>query len=354
MLVGSTQVVKSLAERLSQEDCFSVLIKELVVIMKGQAKEGTNASAAVQTKLLFQRLAPLLMLRVLPLDVFARVCPNLFCCPLCFTLPAVRPPSNKRPHPILFIPSRFSSYNAPFCLLTIARGRRQPLSANQDGRQDPRLELGLLLLDIMLEVTISKDVRKVAAELYARLPPEVVLPALARALDAQGVPSSDLLTPRVIVLSTCNALVYHKAAADMTQSHEQIVMVLTRILQVPVQDVSTATGPGDGPMATAAQSAQQELMQLQHGCIDLLALMSLQTARGSASPRRRPLIVDLSDESTAPVGATKTGTNHALIATQSMLQCTASSDGGGAMATVAQQQICAANAVVLMAQHADQ
>jgi len=69
------------AERLGQEDCSAPLLAELVAILHGQAAvtPPTVVDVAAQTQLLFQRLAPLLMLRVLPLDVFSRVRKDFTC-----------------------------------------------------------------------------------------------------------------------------------------------------------------------------------------------------------------------------------------------------------------------------------
>ncbi|ELR16026.1 uncharacterized protein ACA1_223230 [Acanthamoeba castellanii str. Neff] len=115
----------------------------------------------------------------------------------------------------------------------------------------------------MTQLYEFEDVRKLAAEVVAFLPPKLTLPAISQSL-LRHIDEAALVHIKVDIYAICNALLVHGKAAHPFVI--DLVPAILSLLKLPIPSSSTGS---------------LEVQKLQHACIDFLALVTL-TARQPA------------------------------------------------------------------------
>ncbi|KAK6945314.1 hypothetical protein RJ641_026416, partial [Dillenia turbinata] len=179
--------------------------------------EGAKVSAVVSTQMqqaLFDRLCPLLILRMLPLRVFSDLKSSVM-------------------------------YSQPLA--------KNAVLYNADINAIDQDCVAGLLLHRALSKFEFEDVRKLAAELCGRIHPQVLFPSICSHLE-HAVISQDILKIKACLFSICTSLVVRGMDSVSHPLLVKIRKLLENILLWPSLD-------GD------------EVSKAQHGCIDCLALM---------------------------------------------------------------------------------
>eukprot|EP00038_Savillea_parva_P030179 m.76112 g.76112 ORF g.76112 m.76112 type:complete len:1569 (-) comp9038_c0_seq3:8-4714(-) len=308
------QFAARLTPRLAQPDCLVTVLTLILQSLDGQPPltvdilEG-DTSGALTKVLLFQRLSPLLLLRMLPTDV---------------------------------------------SLLTDTPDVGEALSALRD----------MLLSRLSAECEFD-DVRKVAAELTSRSPPNMVLPVLVTALGTQVKQlatvhlNHDPGIAKAIVYALCCTIALHRGKVLQHPPSTLIVGLCVDIFRL---DPARSAGHSE-----ASVDHTEGLIKLQRGCMDLLGLMVAvetlgtvaeqpEVSSGHGSHHATPKIVELADDDATgqdavqPTGTGGSGGSRHAPGTDTL---------GGLLSLLTSPTdgpvpICVANAIIATDRHIQQ
>ncbi|KAL7138505.1 hypothetical protein ABFS83_10G168700 [Erythranthe nasuta] len=199
---------------------------------KWKGRTDSKSEAMKHEHCLFNRLCPLLIIRLLPLRVF-------------------------------------DDLNSP-----LVYGDLPSNSALRENRQI-NIEVSDCIAALMISRALSKsefeDVRKLAAELCGRIHPEILVPILSSELEA-AANAKDVFKIKVCLFSFCTSLMVRGNSA---YKHPNVFIIRKTIHQI----LSWSSVDSD------------EISKAQHGCIDCLALMlcteiqSPKSSKGTAIAR---------------------------------------------------------------------
>ena len=264
------KVASRLSSRLGSEACLVPLVTDVLRVLQSQpgltdeAVEKDTTGAVLQV-MLFQRLGPLLLLRVLPHACFTALP----------TQPADAPPT---------------AHAAGRAAAGAGTGTLAPAppSPGAPAPAEPPVSLESQLHGALYDRTMQElefeDVRKVAADLLSRLRPGVVLPAMLARLAAAAARHTDAafdaVPVKMGVYVLCSSMLYHQAAWKglAAEFEHQVVAVLAQFLRIPLH-------------SSRDETAADQLKRLQHGCLDTIGLVvalhcKFGASASSPTPRR--------------------------------------------------------------------
>ncbi|KAG5242688.1 ARM repeat superfamily protein [Salix suchowensis] len=231
-----------------------------------ESRMSTDEDSVKMQESLFERLCPLLIIRILPLRVF-----------------------NDLNSSVLYgqLPSQSIAHVSECGDVTITDEC-----------------LAALLLKRAFDKYEFEDVRKLAAELCGRIHPQVLLPVVSSVLE-HAAASHDVLKIKACLFSVCTSLVVRGLDSISHPAILKIRKMLESILLWPSLD-------GD------------EVSKAQHGCIDCLALMicaKLQVPRNAVSGNCALLYVItlLINDENAPVSASMLGSENSALEAPTIL-----------------------------------
>lgn len=225
------QFANRVAQRIGKNDCAPYMLASIVKVLEGQPdlEYQINESDNTMDKLLlFQRLSPLLLLRMLPYESFSREC-------------------------LALTDDKLSS------------------SCESFENHDRLLEAIMIRLENKIE---SDHVRKVAAELLSRLPPDTILPRILVKLKSEIQRSdlkANLVNAKLMVFVLCSSFMYNFSVATSALTirpyFSKAIELAISNLKIPLND-----------------KGEVELRKLQQGSIDMLAIvMAISTENGPVS-----------------------------------------------------------------------
>ena len=339
------KVASRLSARLGSEACLVPLVADVLRVLQSQpgltneAVEKDTTGAVLQV-MLFQRLAPLLLLRVLP--------------HACFTaLPAQPSTASGEAGEAPAADRAAASADA-------GAGAEADTLAPPGPMGSLESQLHAALYDRTMHELEFEDVRKVAADLLSRLRPGLVLPAVLARLkvmaEGHDNPAFDAVPAKMGVYVLCSSMLYHQAAwrGLAAEFEQQVVAALARFLRIPL-------------FTSKDDRAVDQLKRLQHGCLDTIGLViALHCNVGGGAPSRSPprLIEVIAAAGDGAAGDDAAGGTHKAEATgpldvvlghlQQPQQPAPGLGSGPRTAShedTVQFRVCMANAVIASVQH---